>query len=51
MTNRSAVAKVHEMAGLLWQLHAAVKRDDWAEAEQRWAAYRDLEHRYDTELR
>ena len=51
MTNRSAVAKAHEMAGLLWQVRAAVKRDDWADAEEKWAAYRDLEQRYDLELR
>jgi Di-haem cytochrome c peroxidase len=51
MTNRTAVAKAHEMADRLWQLRDAIAGGDWDQAQGLWQDYQALEQEYASELR
>jgi mono/diheme cytochrome c family protein len=51
MTNRTAVAKAHEMADRLWQLRDAIAGANWDQAESLWQDYQALEQEYGSELR
>jgi hypothetical protein len=51
MTNRTAVAKTHELAERLWRLRDAVAGADWDQVQSLWQDYQALEQEYQAELR
>ncbi|MGH6921481.1 MAG: cytochrome c peroxidase, partial [Geminicoccaceae bacterium] len=51
MTNRTAVAKAHEMADRLWQLRDAIAGAEWDQVQSLWQDYQALEQEYQSELR
>ena len=50
MTNRAAIERVHEMVARLEELRAAIDAGRWADAEELWVAYQDLERQYAMEM-
>ncbi len=50
MTNRAAGGKVDELVERLWQLRDVINAEEWDQAAQLWAGYRELEQQYDAEL-
>ncbi len=51
MTNRTGVAKAHELADQLWQMRDLIAAAKWDEALSQWRSYQELEQQYQSELR
>ncbi|HEX5079991.1 MAG TPA: cytochrome c peroxidase [Geminicoccaceae bacterium] len=50
MTNRTGLAKAHELADRLWQLRDAIAGGNWELAQSLWRDYRGREQEYWSEL-
>jgi cytochrome c peroxidase len=51
MTNRTGIAKAHELADRLWQMRDLIAAAKWDEALSLWRGYQELEQQYASELR